>query len=300
MIMKYVKSVAVMGANGFIGKHLVNYLQKHGVDNIHCYDIFEQSDLPNYKCVDLTDKTAIKDIDVNVDYIFMFAGLTGTYAGFDAYEKYVSINEIALLNLLDVIRKSEYRPKVVFPSTRLVYKGYDKPLKEDDEKESKTIYAANKIACEGYLQAYHDSFDIPYTVFRICIPYGNLLNNDYSFGTVGFFIKQAKAGKDITLYGGGTVKRTFTHMEDLCYQVVEGAFAKESNGAIYNVGGETLSLKAAAEIIAGKYGVKVTAVPWPERDLRIESNHTYFDDSKIQNLLQLKPYKKLNDFTKDL
>ena len=173
-------------------------------------------------------------------------------------------------------------------------------MKEGDEKECKTIYAANKIACEGYLQAYSDSFDIPYTVFRICIPYGNLLSNDYSFGTVGFFIKQAMAGKDITLYGGGTIKRTFTHMEDLCRQVIEGAFNPESNGEIYNVGGEILTLCEAAEVIAKKYGVNVVAVSWPERDLRIESNHTYFDDSKIQSLIHFGEYKKLIDFTNDL
>ena len=278
----------------------MNYLQRlYGIE-VYCYDVVVQAELPNYKCVDLTDRQAVENIDLNVDYIFMFAGLTGTYAGFDAYEKYININEIALLNLLDAIRKSEYRPKVIFPSTRLVYKGYDKPLKEEDEKESKTIYAANKIACEGYLQAYRDSFDIPFTVFRICIPYGNMLSTDYSFGTVGFFIKQAKAGNDITLYGGGTIKRTFTHMEDLCYQIVEGAMKEESNGQIYNVGGETLSLKQAAEIVANKFGTNVVSIPWPERDLRIESDHTYFDDTKIQALLGGMTYKRLEVFSKDI
>lgn len=292
------KRIAVVGANGYIGKHIVCYLKQYGIDSLK-YDIIDVEER-NYRRVDLTDKDSIQDLNLNVDYIFNFAGLTGTSVGFDAYEKYVSINEIALLNLLDAIRKSSFRPKVIFPSTRLVYKGFDKALKEDDEKESKTIYAANKLACEGYLQAYHDSFDIPYTVFRICIPYGNLLSTDYSFGTVGFFIKQATAGKDITLYGGGNIKRTFTHMEDLCRQVIEGAFNPKSNGEIYNVGGETLSLHDAAEIIAKKYGVNVIAVPWPERDLRIESGHTYFDDAKIQSLLHFGEYKKLIDFSKDL
>lgn len=289
---------AVIGAKGFIGKHLVYYLQNNG-HQVKSYDVVEAEE-DGYARVDMTDKESVATLDLNVDYVFMFAGLTGTYAGFDAYEKYVFINEIALLNLLDAIRKSSFRPKVVFPSTRLVYKGYNKPLKEDEEKESKTIYAANKLACEGYLQAYHDSFDIPYTVFRICIPYGNLLSTDYSFGTVGFFIKLARAGKDITLYGGGTIKRTFTHMEDLCRQVIEGAFKSESNGEIYNVGGETLSLHDAAAIIAKKYCVNVTSVPWPERDLRIESDHTYFDDTKIQTLLGGMTYKRLEDFSKDI
>jgi len=298
--MKNVLSAAVIGANGFIGKHLSTYLSaNYGVETEN-YDIVSECDLPKYKQIDFTCKEALAGVNWDVDYIFMFAGLTGTYVGFDAYEKYININEIALLNLLDAIRKSEYRPKVIFPSTRLVYKGYDKPLKEEDEKESKTIYAANKMACEGYLQAYSDSFDIPYTVFRICIPYGNMLSTDYSFGTVGFFIKQAKAGKDITLYGGGTIKRTFTHMEDLCYQMVEGAMKKESNGQIYNVGGETLSLRQAAEIVASKFGTNVCSVPWPERDLRIESDHTYFDDTKIQALLGGMTYKRLEEFSKDI
>ena len=295
------KKIGVIGANGYIGKHIVSYLQRYYDVNVDSYDIVAECNLPNYHKVDLTDKESIKGLNLDIDYIFMFAGLTGTYNGFNEYEKFISINELGLLNLLDAIKSSEYRPKVIFPSTRLVYKGVDKSLKEDDLKECKTIYAANKLACEGYLQAYHDSFDIPYTIFRICLPYGNLLSTDYSFGTVGFFIRQAKAGKDITLYGGGNIKRTFTHMEDLCYQIIEGSFHHESNGQTYNVGGETLSLHDAAEIIAAKYGAKVTEIPWPERDLRIESSHTYFDDTKIRSLLRnMNPYKKLSDFTNDL
>lgn len=290
--------VAIIGANGYIGKHLTFYLQQMGIMPM-CYDILE-ANAENYKQVDLTNKESVKNIDLNVDYIYMFAGLTGTYAGFDNYETYVAINEIGLLNLLDAIRGSEYRPKVVFPSTRLVYKGVDKPLKEDDEKEAKTLYAINKQACEGILYAYNKSFDIPYTVFRICLPYGNLLSTDYSFGTVGFFIKQAKAGKDIILYGGGNIKRTFTHMEDLCYQIVQGAMSEGSNGEIYNVGGQTLSLREAAEIVANKFGTNTVAVDWPEKDLRIESDHTYFDDTKIRSLLNFGEYKRLEDFSKDI
>lgn len=293
------KKIAIIGACGYIGKHLVKYLRDNYNIDADTYNISAVS-LSNYRQVDLTDKNSVNNIDLNVDYIFDFAGLTGTYAGFEKYELYNSINELGLLNLLDAIKSSPYRPKIIYPSTRLVYKGVDKPLKEDDEKETKTIYAVNKLACEGILQAYKASFDIPYTVFRICIPYGNLLSTDYSFGTVGFFIKQAKSGNDITLYGGGDVKRTFTHMEDLCYQIVEGAFNPNSNGEIYNIGGETLSLKEAAEIIAEKYDSKVVSVPWPDRDLRIESGHTYFDDAKIRSLIKIIRYKRVIDFSKDI
>lgn len=289
---------AIIGGKGYIGRHLDFYLQKRGISTM-VYDV-QDADEPNYKKIDITSPESVASIDLSVDYIFMFAGLTGTYAGFDKYQTYNAINEIGLLNLLDAIRNSEYRPKIIFPSTRLVYKGIDRALKESDEKETKTIYAVNKIACEGLLQAYKASFDIPYVVFRICIPYGNLLSADYSFGTVGFFIKMAMAGKNITLYGGGNIKRTFTHMEDLCYQVVEGAFNSNSDGEIYNIGGETYSLRQVADIIAAKFGTNVVEVPWPERDLRIESSHTFFDDTKIRTLLDFGEYKKLKEFSKDI
>ena len=162
------------------------------------------------------------------------------------------------------------------------------------------MYAINKLACEGILYAYNKSFDIPYTIFRISLPYGNMLSTDYSFGTVGFFINQAKAGNDITIYGGGNIKRTFTHMEDLCYQIVQGSIKVESNGEIYNIGGQTLSLNEAAEIVAKKFGTNVVSVDWPDRDIRIESNHTYFDDTKIRSLLNIVEYKRLEDFSRDI
>ena len=290
--------VAIIGGQGYIGKHIDFYLKQKGIASF-IYDIQDLHE-PNYLQVDITDPDSVLKIDFDVDYMFLFAGLTGTYSGFDQYNRYNLINEIGLLNILNAIRHSKYRPKIVFPSTRLVYKGVDRPLKESDVIETKTIYAVNKIACEGLLQAYKASFDIPYSIFRICVPYGNLLSTDYSFGTVGFFINQAKNGKDIALYGGGNLKRTFTHMEDLCFQIVEGAFTEGSNGEIYNVGGETLSLKEVAEIIAKKYGVQVVDVPWPDKDLRIESSHTYFDDTKIRSLLEYGDYRKLIDFSQDI
>lgn len=290
--------IAIIGSNGYIGKHLSYYLQRLGFHPM-CYDI-QQGTYDHYKQINIVEKSSVTTIDLNVDYIYMFAGLTGTYVGFDNYKTYNTINEVGLMNLLDEVRKSGYRPKVIFPSTRLIYKGSEKALCETDEKETKTIYAINKQACENILYAYKQSFEIPYTIFRICIPYGNLFSTDYSFGTVGFFIKQAQSGKDISLYGDGNIKRTFTHIEDLCYQIVHASMKKESDGEIYNIGGETLSLKEAAEIIAKKFGVKVISVEWPERDLKIESGHTYFDDTKIRALLKFGEYKRLQDFSKDI
>lgn len=275
---------AIIGSKGYIGKHLEYYL-KQKKNDVVCYDVVESEDVNYHRC-DLTDFESVRRIiDLKVDYIFMFAGLTGTYVGFDKANIFVNVNEMGLINLLNCIRESKYRPKIIFPSTRLIYKGADKALKEDDEKETKTIYAVNKIACENLLYAYRQNFDIPYTIFRICVPFGNMFSDDYSFGTIGFFIRQASNDRRITLYGDGSIKRTFTSMHDLCKQIVEVGMERVSDGEIYNIGGHTYSLRNAAEIIASYYKAEISFISWPERDLKMESGSTYFDSSKIERVM---------------
>lgn len=275
--------ITIIGACGYIGNHLCKWMIEKG-HTVYKYDI-KDLDEENYTKIDLTDPESVKLINLDVDVVVDMAGYTGTYIGFDKYNDFVRFNELSLLNLLDAIRKSEYRPRVVFPSSRLVYKGIDKALTEEDEKDFKTIYAVNKIACEGYLKAYSDSFNIPYTIVRICVPFGNLFSNDYSFGTVGFFIKQASTNKCITLYGDGSIKRTFTSMFDLCLQIEAVCLNQEAVNQTYNIGGVTYSLYEAAKYIADKYKAEIRFVAWPDKDLRIESGHTYFDDSKIKKLI---------------
>lgn len=280
---------AVIGANGYIGRHISYYLRLQG-HHVSCYDVSG----PDCMIVDLTDRLSIKKIDLDVDTIYMFAGLTGTYAGFDKYEKYVNINEITLLNLLDAIRLSPFRPRIVFPSSRLVYKGVEYAIKEDDEKETKTIYAVNKLACEGYLYAYSNSFEIPFTIVRICVPFGNLMGNDYSFGTLGFMIHLAQTKKEITLYGTGKVRRTFTSMGDLCKQIVNIAASSEGINNVYNIGGVTYSLVDVADVVAQRYGAKISFVDYPTRDFLIESGSTFFDSSKIEGIIGSFKYEDIS------
>lgn len=288
---------AIIGSKGYIGKHLEYYL-KQKKNDVVCYDVVESEDVNYHRC-DLTDFESVRrTIDLKVDYIFMFAGLTGTYVGFDKANIFVNVNEMGLINLLNCIRESKYRPKIIFPSTRLIYKGADKALKEDDEKETKTIYAVNKIACENLLYAYRQNFDIPYTIFRICVPFGNMFSDDYSFGTIGFFIRQASNDRRITLYGDGSIKRTFTSMHDLCKQIVEVGMERVSDGEIYNIGGHTYSLRNAAEIIASYYKAEISFISWPERDLKMESGSTYFDSSKIERVMGKIVFESLEELLK--
>lgn len=291
---------AIVGSEGYIGRNMAYFLEKMGAD-VTCYDLKEvTTTVHNYKFVDITNMSSLENIDLNVDYLFLFSGMTGTYAGFDKYEQFVSVNELGLLNLLTAIRNSAFRPHIIFPSTRLVYKGKNEPLKETDELEAKTVYAANKLASEQLLHAYQCSFDIKYTIFRICVPYGNLLGMDYSYGTIGFFLNQALHKKQILLYGKGEIKRTFSHIYDLCNQIYKTIISESGVNDIFNVGGESFSLYEVATCIAERSGASVDFVEWPDRDFKIESGDTYFDDRKIKNVVGEYQYKAFYEFIQNL
>lgn len=276
----------VLGASGYLGLHLANYLHSKGV-LVDCYDYNVKDTLTSIACnaIDVNDADSLKKIDWNVDAVFHFAGLTGTHASFDNYIDYIKVNEIGLLNVLNAIKNSGSKPRFILPSTRLVYKGNEAPLKEDAPKEAKTIYAANKIAGELMIEAFSNMFEMDYTIFRICVPYGNKFGSSYSYGTIGFFIKQSNEIGAIRLFGDGELRRTFTHVDDLCKQFFIVSQLDTSRNQAFNTAGETFSLKDVASLVARKYDARLEFIQWPEKDLKIESGHTVFNSEKIESIM---------------
>lgn len=276
----------VLGSNGYLGRHLGFFLEKSGFQN-HNFDIHPQpvSGVENYQSFDISNKEDFSKLNPEVDFIFLFAGLSGTADGFNKYRDFVRINEIGLLNLLTWMRETGCKARIVFPSSRLVYKGKKNyALKEDDPKETRTIYALNKLAAENLLWMYQNAFGIDYTIFRICVPYGNMFDNHFSYGTMGFFLSKAQKKEDIVLFGDGNLRRTFTHVEDLCQIIMRSVQSETTRNEIFNIGGENLSLLEAATLVAQKYGVNVKFAEWPEMALKLESDDTVFDDSKLSSV----------------
>lgn len=282
--------VALFGSNGYLGTQLAYDFVRRGVEVVGF-------DVPDY---DVTDFSFWERFEPSTyDAILFFAGKTGTEKSFLEADSFCAVNEMGLLGLLKRIAPlGENAPKVIFPSSRLVYKGTESALKEDDPKEAKTVYAANKLACEFLLQAYNVRYGIPYSVVRICVPYGSLVSRDYSYGTIGFFVRQALNGGPITLYGDGMIRRTFTHVGDICATVAY-LMQNDANG-IFNVGGGNYSLAEVARLIAQKKGVEVAFVPWPDVAQRLESGSTCFDSTKLDTLVGMGTYRDIHGMITEL
>jgi UDP-glucose 4-epimerase len=298
------KKALVMGANGYLGRHIAQSLEAEGYA-ITTADRHSRSrdGHEHYQSLDFSDADQLCELDLDCDYIFFFAGLTGTASGFEQHRDYLQSNDLALLNLLRHHHLSASTARIIFPSSRLVYQGKkDSCLKEDAAKEPKTIYAQNKLAGEGYLRLYQNRYQkSAFSVFRICVPYGNRFDENYSYGTIGFFLNKAVNGQNIPLYGDGSQRRTFTHINDICSVIMDSLERPETLNSTFNIGGgDDCSLAEVANLVAEKFSVSVELTDWPEEESLLESGDTVFDASKLDRITNYSYRYTLSDWLSSL
>ena len=280
--------ITIVGANSYIARNLIHYIRTNIRNTeLALYDIAEQhiDGQKPYQQINVLDGNEMKKIDFSCDAVFVFTGKTGSLDSFEHYDDFIHINEISLLNIIQEYRKQESKAKIIFPSTRLVYRGKEMALKENEEKEFLTVYAINKYACEQYLKMYHSLYNIDYCILRICVPYGTMIQEAVSYGTAEFMLSKAKNGQDIVLYGNGSQRRTITFIGDLIRILYWAAGSEQCMNDIYNIGGEDYSLYEMAEKIAIAYGVRVKFQEWPKEAKIIESGSTVFDSSKLDDIM---------------
>ena len=287
---------AIFGANGYIGRHLTRYLQQLGIV-VKLYDVQNVSvdcAIPYYRC-DVTNTDWWQTFTpTDFDSILFMSGLSGPERSFQFAEEYEDVNVRGLMQLLHKIScLGKNAPKIIFPSSRLVYRGGGS-VTEDSPVEARSVYAANKIACEALLSAYHHRYDIPYVAFRICVPYGNLISKDYSYGTVGFFMRQVLSGEPITVYGDGQYTKTYTYIEDIC-KIFHASIANSGISGVYNIGGHDYTLKEVASMIAKAHNGRIEYVPWPESAQRVEMGNISLNSTRLADAMGYVEYRRMED-----
>lgn len=276
---------SIIGANGYIARNLVKVLMS--TSELYLYDREEshKDNLVNYEHVNILSREDVAKINFDVDAVFMFVGKTGTVDGFNDPDTFLDINERALLYVLNEYVAKKSKAKLIFPSTRLLYDHNNNAHESQISSRLNTIYAVNKMACEKYIETYHDVFGVNYVIIRIGIPYGTLIPAAASYGTIEFMFSKASNGENISLYGDGSPRRTITYIGDLCKALVKIATEQNCINETYNIGGENYSLLKMANVIADSSGVGVNFVEYPELARKIESGDTVFNDSKLRAVI---------------
>jgi UDP-glucose 4-epimerase len=236
--------VVITGAAGFIGSNLVDSflamgLKVVGIDNFSTgrIEFLEKALLnPNFKLVkrDLLLDVSISDLIVGADAVFHLAANADVRFGADNPSRDLEQNTIVTQRVLDATRIAGVK-KFLFSSTGSVY-GEAKlvPTPEDAPFPVQTsLYGASKLACEGLIAAYAETFGIQTWIFRFV----SILGPRYTHGHVFDFYQQLmQHPSQLTVLGNGHQKKSYLHVSD-CIEAIRTSIQKPTKHVnILNLG----------------------------------------------------------------
>lgn len=257
------KRIALIGGAGFIGHnlalrlrelgaepHVVDSLQvnnlgafTHGTDqnpNAKLYvsfinerlELLRNSDIPLH-VVDARDyhllSPHLNSIEPDV-VVHLAAVAHANRANKDPYHTF-DHSMRTLENALDSIR--EKKPHFIFFSSSMVYGNFEgAAVTEDRRCEPLGVYGAVKYSGEAIVTAYHQVFDVPYTIIRPSALYGERC---VSRRVGQAFIENAIRGNNLTINGDGTDGLDFTYIGDLVQGLVLCMSKEEAKNEVFNL-----------------------------------------------------------------
>ena len=220
------KKILITGSHGFIATNLIQQLSKInslfliGVDSgiSKSKNICFTEKLCLHHQVDLLDQEKLKELLEGVDVVIHLAARGNVVESIENPISNLDSNVCATLSLLEAMRATDVR-KIVFSSTGGALMGNaTPPVTEKTIPLPISPYGASKLACEGYLSAYSESFDFSSVVLRFGNVYGNY--SSHKVGVINKWIRASIENKEITIYGNGSASRDYIHVEDLCQGII--------------------------------------------------------------------------------
>ena len=308
------KHVLVTGGLGFIGSNLAIRLLELGcvvtvVDSLvpetggNPFNIEPVQDHPrlSVRTVDVRDVLAMERLVRNQSVIFNLAGQVSHIDSMQDPFTDLEINCRSQLALLDTCRRVAPETKVLFASTRQIYGRVPEEQLPVDERQPPSpvdVNGINKMAGERYHVLYNNVFGIRTSVLRLTNTYGpRMLVKNNRQTAIGWLIRQAMDGEEITIFGDGLQLRDFTFVDDAVEAFLMAGANDSTNGQVFNVGAiEPISLRELAELLieaAGSGSYKLVPFP-PERKV-IDIGSIYVDDRKLRRVLKWKPRVDLRE-----
>jgi UDP-glucose 4-epimerase len=244
-----VASVVVIGANGFIGSHLVDELAARG-HTVRAFDRFSSDYVaftaPAVQKIagDFMNQADLADAVRGQDYVFHFLSTTTPATAENDPTVDIRTNLASTVELLQQSVDAGVR-KVFFASTGGAIYGRqaDLDLSETLQPLPVSPYAIGKLAIEGYLRYFTTKFGIETVSFRISNPYGTRQRPNKRQGVIPIFLHRIAQGLPLTVLGDGSMTRDYVFVKDVV-EMVAATVDRETASPVYNIGsgrGATIS-----------------------------------------------------------
>lgn len=246
---------------------------------------------------DLRDRELIPALVDGQDVIFNLSGQSGAVRSMEDPWTDLDINLRGNLVLLESMRASGSRARLVFVGSRLQYgKPLRLPAGEDDLGDPLCLHAVHKRTVEEYLKLYAHLFGLNYAVARVTNPYGpGQPKGRTAYGVINRLIHLALADETLPIYGDGRQLRDYVHVADVVDALLIMATADAAAGRAFNVasGVGTSMVDVANAIIDIAGGGRVQHVAWPALAQQIETGDFVADVSRAKRELGWEPRRPL-------
>lgn len=163
-------------------------------------------------------------------------------------------------------------PLVVFFSSCSVYgekqASKAKPFAETDLPNPKGWYARGKVAAENLIEQFRVS-GVRALVLRISNPYGFSQDGAVPQGIIPTAVACALGGRDLSLWGDGSARKDFIHIDDLCQAVL--CATEQGLTGVFNVcNGISCSVREVLCMLEENHGLKpiIKQLPSPLWDVQ--------------------------------
>jgi nucleoside-diphosphate-sugar epimerase len=251
-------TICIVGA-GFIGKSYATYLAK--TNKVYLISKkkskLQLKNVINYKLKYTANSFYNFFKNKKIRKIFFFSGVPHPNFCIEYPDKIFKIETEVIVNILESLRKINYKGIFFLSSSCAVYGGAKdnvKLLKETDKINPNSLYAKLKFLSESIAIFYAKVFKINVTILRISSVYGFGLNRQVIYET---FMKFIKNKKNIHVPGNGEESRDFLHIKDLikCIEILSQSnniYKKKKRllYSIYNVGsGQITKINKVIQLI---------------------------------------------------
>jgi UDP-glucose 4-epimerase len=257
-----VAKVLVLGANGFIGSHLVDSLVDAG-HHVRAFDRFS-SRQPQFKLSDRIEIMAgdylnADDLErslVDIEYVFHFISTTTPASADNDPSIDINTNIRMSVELFKLCAQANVK-KVLFASTGgSVYGNIDAPyFKETDTPYPVSPYAIGKLTIEHYLRYFRVKHGLDSICLRLSNPYGERQPFHRKQGVIPIFLERIARDLPITVLGDGSMVRDYIYVRNMT-DIVAAIFEKKTMYDTYNVGSgigiDVNQLVEAARKVSGK------------------------------------------------